>query len=171
MKILDATCGFKGIWYQKNHPFVTFLDIRQGHTQNTKRMKFKNRRHFKLNPNVIADFKFLPFVDDCFDMVIFDPPHYIVNTKKEKSILELRYGYFYESEYKSQLKHAFSELFRVLKYKGIFIFKWCEIHKKLDEILPLIPYTPLFGSRVGQKNNTHWIVFIKHRLEKDLFNP
>jgi|TARA_Y100000034_G_scaffold104223_1_gene130612 hypothetical protein len=30
MRILDATAGFKGIWYQKNHPFVTFMDKRKG---------------------------------------------------------------------------------------------------------------------------------------------
>ena len=29
MKILDATCGSRGIWYQKNHPFVTFMDKRK----------------------------------------------------------------------------------------------------------------------------------------------
>ena len=30
MKILDATCGTKSMWFQKNHPLVTYIDKRNG---------------------------------------------------------------------------------------------------------------------------------------------
>jgi hypothetical protein len=50
MRILDATCGFKDIWYQKNHPFVTFMDKKKENiiriSDNT---KLKDRRYWKCN--------------------------------------------------------------------------------------------------------------------------
>lgn len=83
MKILDATAGSRGIWYQKNLPFVTFMDKRKG------RFVFypnpKTKRTFDINPDVVADWtKRIPFDDDFFDMVVFDPPHLIVS-KQPKS--------------------------------------------------------------------------------------
>ena len=102
-------------------------------------------------------------------MVVFDPPHIIrKNELKKESILEKKYGYLYESSYKTELKKGIQELFRILKPCGIFIFKWSNVYKKIDQILSFFPYKPLLGTRVGQKNNTHWIMFIKHKLEKQL---
>ena len=49
MKILDATCGFKGIWYQKNHPFVTFMDKRNGIQYSNHK---KNPRKIEVKPDV-----------------------------------------------------------------------------------------------------------------------
>ena len=83
MKILDATCGLKGIWYQKNHPFVTFMDKRyiNGSKQKSSN-KLKDKRVIRITPDVVADWtKHLDFPDDHFDMIIFDPPHMIRNKK------------------------------------------------------------------------------------------
>ena len=54
---------------------------------------------------------------------------------------------------------------RVLKPHGSFIFKWNETDIKVEEPLKLFPYPPMFGTRTGQKNNTHWICFIKSRQD------
>jgi len=170
MKILDATCGTKSIWYQKNHPFVTYMDQRK-ETINTLQLGNKPicKRIIKIEPDVVADFRNVPFDNDYFDMAVFDPPHIVEKKTTKPSQLKMRYGYFLEDDYKSILRNGIAELFRVLKPEGVFILKWCEVSKKIDEILKLFPYPPMFGTRTGQANKTHWIVFIKHRLEKELF--
>ena len=162
MKILDASCGPKTIWYQKKHPFVTFMDIRK-ETINTLQLgnKLVCKRSIKIDPDVVADWKDIPFGDDWFDMVIFDPPHIVQKNITKPSQIKLKYGYFLESNYKTILKDGIAELFRVLKSEGVFIFKWCETSKKVDEILKLFPYRPMFGTRTGQANKNHWIVFIQ----------
>ena len=110
----------------------------------------------------------MPFDDNYFDVVVFDPPHIVCKKKTKPSQLKLKYGYFLEKDYKKVLRDGFMELFRVLKPEGVLIFKWGETSKKLDEILDLVPYQPMFGTRTGQSNKTHWILFIKHTLERSL---
>jgi len=171
MKILDATCGGKQIWYQKNHPFVTFMDIRAGcFNPKTKDMKFRNVRMHKINPTLVADWKDIPFDDEYFDMVVFDPPHLISKRNTKLSRLQIQYGTLYIDNWKNEIKKGINELFRVLKSEGIFILKWCENCKKVDEVLKLFPYQPLFGTRTGQANNTHWIMFLKYDVNMKLDN-
>jgi len=170
VKILDATAGFKGIWYQKNHPFVTFMDIRKGWINTkTKNAKFRDCGHFKINPDVVSEWKDAPFPDNYFDMIVFDPPHLVFKNKNKKlSAMEKKYGYFYEDNWKQILKEGIKRLFQILKPEGIFVLKWCESSKKTDEVIKLIPYQPLFGSRTGQKHNNFWIVFLKYDVNNKL---
>jgi len=170
MKILDATCGFKGIWYQKNHPFVTFMDIRKGYTGNTDGTKLRNKRYFRLNPDIISEWKDAPFEDNSFDMVIFDPPHLIIDRNSNKSCLALRYGCLYKDDWQKVLREGIKKLFDVLKPNGIFILKWCENSAKVEEIIKLCPYPPLFGSNTKSKGHTQnfWILFLKHNVNKNL---
>ena len=170
MRILDATAGSRSIWYQKNHPFVTFMDQRN-EVINTKHkdVKFKNSRIIRVNPDIQAKWECLPFKDESFDVVVFDPPHIFGNRGTIWSGLELRYGKFYNDNWKEIMRKGIKELFRSLKTNGIFIFKWAESHKKITEVLKLFPYQPLMGTRTGQANKNHWILFVKHRLEKQLF--
>jgi len=96
MKILDATCGAKGIWYQKNHPFVTFMDKRRGTFSKravSKGCKIVNDRKFNIYPDVISEWKNAPFPDNHFDMVIFDPPHLMIDKGKKKSGMMVQYGH------------------------------------------------------------------------------
>jgi SAM-dependent methyltransferase len=169
MKILDATAGMRGIWYQKNHPFVTFLDIRKGvYDSKTKNAKFSSRRRTRVNPDVVADWCDVPFPDNHFDMVIFDPPHIFGNRGTVLSGLEVRYGKMFKDNWKQIFKDGIKELFRVLKPKGVFILKWCESHKSLDEILSLFPYKPMVGTRTGQANKNHWVMFLKYDVNMKL---
>ena len=99
MKILDATTGFKGIWYQKNHPFVIFLDKRKVDCIESRHPIGKKRR-VKINPDVVSEWKDAPFPDDYFDMIIFDPPHLIVDRDKKLPGMAIEYGCLYKDNYK-----------------------------------------------------------------------
>ncbi|MFW6172608.1 MAG: SAM-dependent methyltransferase [Elusimicrobiota bacterium] len=170
MKILDATCGFKGMWYQKNHPFVTFMDKRKGIYDFDNPSTLSRYRKYNINPDIVSEWKHAPFPDNYFDMVIFDPPHLIKSKKSKVSNMMKAYGYLEKEIWKQDLKQGIRKLFDVLKPEGIFILKWCENNIKVEEILKLFPYEPLFGSNTKSKGHTatFWILFIKHRLEETL---
>lgn len=165
MKILDATAGNKTMWYQKKHPFVVFMDIRQGKIKDPRPDRYN---YFNFNPDVLAEWQHIPFKNEVFDMVVFDPPHIFKNRDTKEGILEVRYSQFFNDNWHNILSCGIRELFRVLKSEGVFVFKWCDSYKKLEDILKLFPYPPMFGTRTGQRNKTHWVVFIKFRLEKPL---
>ena len=40
--------------------------------------------------------------------------------------------------------------------------------KILDATCALFPYPPLFGTRTGQANKNHWIVFLKYDVNMKL---
>lgn len=169
IRILDATCGPKTIWYQKNHPGVVFLDKRRENINTLQNgNSLRTRRTIRIQPDFVGDFTCLPFKDNVFDVVVFDPPHIIRKQKVTMGIMEMKYGCLYEAEYKKVLTQGCRELFRVLKDNGVLVFKWCETYRSLSDVLSLFPYRPLFGTRTGQRNNTHWVFFIKQRLEQDI---
>jgi len=168
MKILDATCGFKGIWYQKNHPFVTFMDKRKTKLMSNHPIGY--RRKININPDVVSEWKDAPFPDNYFDMIVFDPPYLIwVNDKKE-STLDKSYGYLRKETYRKEIKEGVEKLFKILKPEGVFILKWCENSIPVEEIIKLMPYSPLFGSNTKSKGHTanFWIVFIKYNVNRRL---
>jgi SAM-dependent methyltransferase len=171
MKILDATCGFRGIWYQKNHPYVTFMDKRKDvYYSNHK----KGKRRIVVNPDIVSEWKNAPFPDNYFDMVVFDPPHLVWSkgsTKKESS-LDKCYGYLREETWRQDLQQGIKKLFQILKPEGIFILKWCENSKRIEEVLKLCPYKPMFGSNTKSKGKTEnfWILFIKEEKTQTKLN-
>lgn len=159
MKILDATTSVKSIWYQKNNPYTVFMDCRKEKMI----IPFSRGRHDIVNiiPDIIAKWQHLPFKNESFDMVIFDPPHIIRNSWIIPAPICMIYGMFEKHSWKEDMRLAFVELFRVLKNEHQLILKWDECTNKVDDVFKLTPYKPLFGTRTGQKNNTHWICFLK----------
>lgn len=169
MKILDATAGSRSIWYQKNNPFTVYFDKREGKFLSQSGNKVKQDvRTYNILPSVAGRWESLPFRDECFDMIVFDPPHLIKPRGKKLLGMVACYGVLFTDEWKIILRKAIVELFRSLKPNGIFILKWCENDKSAEEVLSLFPYSPMFGSRTGQRNNTHWILFIKYMENKQL---
>ena len=172
MKILDATCGPKGIWYQKNHPFVTFMDKRNGvfNSKISENTKFSSSRRYRINPDVISEWKKAPFPNNYFDMIIFDPPHLIVDRNKKPPALAIEYGCLYKDNYRQVLKEGINKLFDILKPEGVFILKWCENSIKVEDVLKLCPYKPLFGSNTKSKGHTQnfWICFLKYDVNMKL---
>lgn len=87
IRILDACCGSRMFWWDKTEPHTTFMDIRQ---ENRDITNGSITKHVTVNPDVIADFRHMPFPDNHFDLVVFDPPHLI--WAGPKSFMKAQYG-------------------------------------------------------------------------------
>lgn len=158
--ILDACCGGKMFYFDKNDPRVLFMDCRQIETQ----LKDRNKlRKFEVKPDVIGDFTQMEFADATFRLVVFDPPHlkYTGSKKEAQNWQMVKYGWLPAHGWQDILTKGFSECFRVLEPGGILIFKWNETDIKVSEILKLTPHKPIFGHISGKRANTHWICFMK----------
>jgi SAM-dependent methyltransferase len=80
-------------------------------------------------PHVVADNRRMPFVDSCFDVVVYDPPH-IPNQGRDKSKdFNTRFGLVLQSAAVNgyNFTHLYppfmSEAFRVLKPEGVLFCK------------------------------------------------
>lgn len=137
-------------WFDKENKETIFMDNR--YYEDT----LCDGRTLKINPDIIADFRHMPFENESFYLVIFDPPHLL--KAGENSWLAKKYGKLNPETWKSDLKKGFNECMRVLNPNGTLIFKWNEEQIKLKEILKIIEYKPLFGNK---RAKTHWLVFMK----------
>jgi SAM-dependent methyltransferase len=164
-KILDPCCGSKMFWADKHHPDVIFGDIRREHITVTDRShgKADGIRTLQIEPDTIMDFRALPFSDNTFALVSFDPPHLV--RAGPRSWLAAKYGKL-GPNWREDIKRGFEECLRVLKPDGTLIFKWCETQVATREVLELAPIQPLFGHLSGRKGLTHWLVFMKPANEE-----
>lgn len=153
--ILDPCCGGRMFYFDKYDSRILFGDIRKEKLSFTDRDK---KRFLEINPDVQLDFRRLPFADEQFSLVVFDPPHLVRAGKN--SWLATKYGKL-NHDWRDDIKQGFVECFRVLCTHGILIFKWNETQIKTSEILTLTNQKPLFGHISGKRANTHWIVFMK----------
>lgn len=149
VKILDACCGSRMFWFNKNEKHTIFMDIRQ------ETFKIHNKK-VNVVPNVIGDFRNMPFEDNSFNLVVFDPPH--LKWAGPNSIMKAQYGQLDKVTWKEDLTKGFNECMRVLKIGGTLVFKWSDCQINVKEILKTIPFYPLFGQ---QRGTTHWMVFVK----------
>jgi SAM-dependent methyltransferase len=148
-KILDVTCGSRTIWFNKEHPNAVFCDKREEHgTRIWKSGDGMSERKLDVNPDVVCDFTNLPFDDDTFSLVVFDPPH--LQKVSETAWLYKKYGKLGE-DWPKMLHDGFEECMRVLKPDGVLVFKWSDVSISTREILNVIGQEPLFGHRSGKK--------------------
>jgi len=148
--ILDATCGSRMFWFDKHNPNVTFMDNRILDTE------LCDDRKLIVKPDIIADFRNMPFQDNSFQMVVFDPPHLIHAGKS--SWLAKKYGVLNADSWKEDLAQGFKECMRVLKPNGTLIFKWNTGQIPMTEVLKQFDQPPLFGDK---RSKTRWLVFMK----------
>ena len=83
--ILDATCGGRMMWFDKHNPDCLFVDKRT-----VPEMRLCDGRAFSVEPDLIADFTDLPFDDDTFYLVVFDPPH--LKDIGKSAYMAIKYG-------------------------------------------------------------------------------
>lgn len=159
-EILDACCGGRQFWFDKNNPDVLFADNRV--MPPTIVGSGKNARVRKCLPEKVMDFRNMDIDDNTFKLVVFDPPHLFLG---ENSYMSKSYGRLCKNNWKVDIEKGFSECFRVLREGGVLIFKWCECDIPLKEILALTPNPPLFGHPSGKAQKTHWVCFMKKHKE------
>lgn len=158
MQVLDACCGSRMFWFDRQDPRAVYLDNRRESYVLTDKSSSGGSRTLLINPDMQADFTALPFADSSFSLVVFDPPHLVRNGRK--GWLAKKYGKL-EGDWKEDLRQGFRECFRVLKPEGCLIFKWNEHDVPVSQILALTPEKPLVGNRCGKNAKSHWLVFMK----------
>jgi SAM-dependent methyltransferase len=109
--ILDATVNAGRFWDGNDHPVIG-LDIDPSH-----------------RPTIVGDNTRMPFCDNCFDVIVYDPPH-IPNQGADKSKdFSLRFGLVLKSPAQNgyNFSHMFppfvQEAYRVLEPEGILFAK------------------------------------------------
>lgn len=148
--ILDVCCGSKMFWFNKDNINVFFMDNR--HLKET----LCDGRTLNINPDIVGDFRRIPFEDERFHLVVFDPPHLV--RAGEKSWLAKKYGKLNQESWQDDLRQGFKECMRVLKPYGTLVFKWNEEQILLKDVLACFNSKPLFGNK---RAKTHWLVFMK----------
>ncbi len=117
-KILDVTCGARSVWFNKRHPAAIYCDKRKEEYHHL----WKNAGNCTLSvdPDILCDFTSLPFEDNSFSLVVFDPPH--LTGAKETSWLVKKYGKL-DSNWPQMLHDGFRECMR-----GFVGYVCCSAH-------------------------------------------
>jgi hypothetical protein len=148
--ILDATAGFRMMWFNKHERHTIYLDKRP-----------------QCEPDIIGDYRNLnQFPDNSFKLIVFDPQH----RREQDGYPEgfrVSYGELLPETWHSEFKKAFSEMWRVLQPFGILIFKWSTHKITKEEVLGCFFVDPLFGqttvghSHSSKGSKTYWFCFMK----------
>lgn len=150
--VLDACCGSRMFWFDRDNPLAVFVDKRkESHV-------LCDGRALNIAPDVVADFTDLPFENDSFYLVVFDPPH--MTSLGGNSWLAKKYGRLL-GDWELEIEEGFRECWRVLRTNGTLVFKWNSTDVPLDRVLKLAPARPLFGHTTGRRAKTHWLCFFK----------
>ncbi|MEX9845506.1 class I SAM-dependent methyltransferase [Providencia rettgeri] len=152
-QILDMCCGSRMFWFDRQDNRAIYSDIR------VEKHILCDGRKLNITPDIIADFKNLPFPDNSFHQVLFDPPHLI--RAGHNGWMFKKYGRLNKESWKEDLAKGFSEAFRVLRPNGTLAFKWNETQIPTKQVLALTDQKPTIVQRVGKNDKTHWILFIK----------
>jgi hypothetical protein len=154
--ILDPASSMRSFYFDKQDKRVLFGDIREDETH-----LLTNGQTIKIKPDEVMDFRAIPYPDESFQCVVFDPPHML--RLSEKSWMRKKYGVLDSQNWREDITQGFAECFRVLKNNGTLIFKWNEVSVPLKEILTLAPphCKPVLGHPSGKRMGTHWVLFMK----------
>lgn len=147
VRVLDACCGSRMCWFD-----ALFMDIRKEISV------LNDGRILEVVPNVIGDFRAMPFDDESFHLVLFDPPH--LQRLGKSSWLAKKYGTLFPT-WENDIRQGFEECMRVLKQNRILVFKWNELQIPTKRVLEVIGQRPLFGHTTDNKRHTIWMCFIK----------
>ena len=157
--VLDPCCGSRMMWFDKADQRCLFGDQRSETIIVTDRSHREDgTRTLVVAPDMLMDFRDLPFAEASFWHVAFDPPHLV--RAGPKSWLAAKYGKL-ATDWRDDMRAGFSECFRVLKPHGTLVFKWNETQIKVKDLLACTPHKPLYGQVSGRRGMTHWLVFMK----------
>lgn len=147
------------MWFDRYDSRALFVDRRTEVVERSVKATEKRFKPININPDIECDFTKLPFPENSFSLVVFDPPHGFFG---DRSFMAKEYGTLRQySDWREMLRKGFAECFRVLKPQGTLIFKWNETDVPVSQVLALTPEKPLFGHKSGKQMKTHWIAFLK----------
>ncbi len=155
-EILDACCGGRQWWWEKNHPLAVYMDKRVAPPGSK-----WHRPNWSCEPDVLDDFRAMSFADGTFQLVLFDPPHIVREEPSLASQFVMQYGCLPRATEQEDLRLGFSECWRVLAPGGTLVFKWAG---SLERVEPHFPAVPIVGTRQlpkGQGMGARWIIFYK----------
>ena len=158
-RVLDVCCGGRAFWFDKTNSDVEFCD-----TRNDGEILLCNGQTINVSPDTVCDFTNLPFENEQYYLVVFDPPHLI--GKKETAWMVKKYGSLPADGWQDILQKGFKECMRVLKPNGTLIFKWNEVEIPLRQIIEIFGKQPLFGHPSGKRMGTHWCAFMKDAVQE-----
>lgn len=146
LKILDLSAGKRSVWFNRLQDDVVFVDIREA-----------------VCPTVVADTTQLPFQQEFFDLIVFDPPHV---THGSGSKMAEYYGAFPADVIRDMIARSSAEAFRVSTTNALMAFKWNDHDVKLGRILALLEgWEPLFGHKVAgrtkHRSSSYWCLLKK----------
>lgn len=147
-KIFDACCGGRMFYFDKEDERVLFNDL------NPRTETLCDGRVFECRPDTVDDFKSLPYPDNSFDLVIYDPPHI---RKAGRSYMALKYGVCSFED----VVAGFKECYRITS--GTLIFKWNDTYEKINDVINAFGVRPLLGHRRNGSGETQtiWLIFYK----------
>lgn len=125
-RILDACCGSRIFWFDRENPDAVFADNRELETT------LCDGRQLLVKPDVKMDFRNMPYADESFKVVVFDPPHLL--HAGTTSWFANKYGIL-PTDWKPYLKAGFGECMRVLEKDGLLVFKWNEDQIAFSEVM------------------------------------
>lgn len=166
-EILDATCGGRSIWHPENkdRDDTLYIDKRSEDPGFLGREEYGyNPRNYSIDPDEQQDYRDLPYDDESFNLIVFDPPHAIRESgmKQLSGVTHRKWGCLHAETWQSDLKNGFEELWRVLSSGGTLVFKFADESADFKEVLKLAPTDPLFGTSVRAASvETRWFVFYK----------
>jgi SAM-dependent methyltransferase len=155
-EILDACCGGRHWWWDKAHPLAVYMDISERPPGS-----ISYRPNWECRPDLLGDFRAMPFVDASFQLVLFDPPHIVRQSLNPRGVIPTKYGALPHESEQEDLRRGFAECWRVLAPGGSLIFKWAD---KLERVRPYFPAQPIVGTRSPRGGQTRWFVFYKPLL-------
>jgi len=153
--ILDATAGNRMMWKNKTPPNIVFID-----------------KEYKLRvpPDVFCVWENLPFRDNVFSTILFDPPHMIHSNPLPYLVDPMHsfYGVFKNKrELVTTIIKAVKEFYRVgerlcLKWYDEYLSLWrlLSLFKPWKECYRLNLITSENENR-KQKYNTWWVTFVR----------
>ncbi|OZG49885.1 hypothetical protein [Bombiscardovia coagulans] len=107
--VLDPASGGRMMYFDKHDPRVLFGDIRD------ESWELCDGRRFDVHPDQLMDYRKLPFKDNSYRLVVFDPPH--LEHAGSNSYMVKKYGKL-PADWKQNLTDGFTECFRVLAGGG-----------------------------------------------------
>lgn len=179
--ILDAGCGNRVMWIQKNSDKVIHLDI---------------EKELQVKPTIYATNLCLPFPDKSFSTIFFDPPfkwncddHQFFSFPNREKLWEMYpdirhdtyppsyYGierYKTRSELVAYIYRAAKELKRILEDEGCLWVRWCTMtsmdHNNLLSIFSsewerMLEHEITFAGRSTGETKSFWFMLMKKPLE------